>query len=379
MPHTLPSHATPRIFRGERSGFTLVELLVVIAIIGILVALLLPAVQSARESARRSQCTNNLKQIGIACQMHVDTHGIMPAGGWGFRIMGDPDRGAGEDQPGSWIYSLLPFIEEGNLASIGKGLSFADKAIALESVYTTPIAAFICPSRRTSAPIAVNQYVANINPQTNGVPSDIGSVEAPAFAGKSDYAINGGGTVIIPPIGGNTSAVQCLTNGMNHDECAAEGKFTRELEAIREDFDGIATERTGVKLTRVTDGTSHTLLAAEKMLLTKFYNFNPTDPDETNRNSGDNNSMYVGYDWDTVRFVSNFPVGSTDSNRTFYTPQPDSNEDLGDTHFRSFGSAHPGGVQAVLCDGSVHSYTFGVEEIVWERLGRRNDGELVLE
>jgi prepilin-type N-terminal cleavage/methylation domain-containing protein len=94
------------------AGMTLVELLVVVAIITMLMALLLPAVQSVRETARRARCSNNVKQLTTAALGHVQAQGYFPSGGWGYFWVGDPDRGFGESQPGGWIYSSLPYLEQ---------------------------------------------------------------------------------------------------------------------------------------------------------------------------------------------------------------------------------------------------------------------------
>src|SRR5882724_2892658 len=96
-------------------GFTLIELLVVIAIIAILIALLVPAVQKVREASMRTQCTNNLKQIGLSLHMNHDAHKAFPSGGWGWNWIGCPGQGTGRDQPGGWLYNVLPYLEQGTL------------------------------------------------------------------------------------------------------------------------------------------------------------------------------------------------------------------------------------------------------------------------
>jgi prepilin-type N-terminal cleavage/methylation domain-containing protein len=135
---------------SRRSGFTLVELLVVIAIIGILVALLLPAVQAAREAARRISCNNNLKQMGIAVHNHHDTYSYLPHGGnhWSFAPDYDPTSQAalvGTAQRAGWGFQILPFMEQTNLWEGGSQTTVAAKQIAAMS---TPVPAFFCPTRR---------------------------------------------------------------------------------------------------------------------------------------------------------------------------------------------------------------------------------------
>ncbi len=128
---------------ASRRGFTLVELLVVIAIIGILIGLLLPAVQMAREAARRMQCTNNLKQLGLACQNYHSAHEVYPAGAFSIR------NGNGETRRVSVFVPLTPFIEQAPLfeqiANDSYNAEFNSDAPS-QSYLTSPLEELLCPS-----------------------------------------------------------------------------------------------------------------------------------------------------------------------------------------------------------------------------------------
>lgn len=121
-------------------GFTLVELLVGIAIIAILIALLLPAVQSVRESGRVSQCRNNIRQIALGCIAHEQAHGCFPCAGGGYGDTGNPDQGFGQSQLGGWLYSVLPFIEQVALHQLTGGNATATRV-------GTVVPMYVCPGR----------------------------------------------------------------------------------------------------------------------------------------------------------------------------------------------------------------------------------------
>lgn len=343
----------------QQLGFTLVELLVVIAIIGVLVALLLPAIQAAREAARNAQCKNNLRQIGIAMLNYESSNKTFPAGGWSFRWMGDPNQGVGARQPGGWIYQTAPFLEQNALTYIGGGLTGAQLRQALVQQASVAIPIFNCPSRRPAIPYpAAEPLLYNCDP--------------PEYSAKSDYGANGGhavsfGSGLPYP---NATLTDCKEG---FPRC----QWQNGEAWLAQNWTGIVGDHSGARVAQITDGTSRTAAAFEKWVFIDYYEIATKDPPEKggSDNPGDNGSMYCGYDQDTVRAIG----GSYDNSGKPQgnLPRRDTEGANGATYKTSAGSAHPSGINLALCDGSVDSYTFDIDPLVWNGLGGRDDGDWV--
>lgn len=342
----------------DQPGMTLVELLVVVTIIALLVALLLPAVQSVRETARRVQCGNNLKQLGAGALQHEAAHGFYPSGGWGCYWGGDPDCGFGPQQPGGWIYNLLPYIEQQPLWSTGTGLPAAQKQTAAVTVFATSLSLLTCPSRRSARtyPCAGSFAVYNC-----------GTIP---LAAKTDYvaSVGGGPTntshVIYydgPQQGTDprTPIPNALTNPWaSHSGNSAYTAARVQMQAERA---GVSYLLSRVTAANITDGSSSTYLIGEKYL----------NPDHYTTGSGqwtDNRGMYQGEDADTC----GWSINGTEFERL--RPMQDRS---GLNRDYTFGSAHAGSLSMVFADGSVRPVPYDLDPQVHSRLGNRKDGQAV--
>jgi prepilin-type N-terminal cleavage/methylation domain-containing protein len=204
----------------KRRGFTLIELLVVIATIGILIALLLPAVQSAREAARRAQCTNHLKQIGLAIHNFENAQQALPSSRMG-------------PQHASWFVQILPYMEQNNLFNAWNLVN--TYYLQQTTARITQVGTFYCPSRRV--PMLSTQYEVSSTglPDTQEYPGSLG-----------DYAANGGqysGPIVDNPL---CRGAMC------------------EADSRQVNTDQIAETKSRTRLRDMTDGTSNTFLVGEK-------------------------------------------------------------------------------------------------------------------
>jgi len=316
-------------------AFTLIELLVVIAIIGILIALLLPAVQTARDQARIVTCQNHLKQIGLATSTHLDTHGFFPTGGWGVQWAGEPDRGFSHRQPGGAFYNILPYLELEGIHELGAGESGWLKKRSLTRAAATPVALFHCPSRRSPVAYPFLGWVGGIN---TDLPHVGGFRETGYYVGLCDYGFNGGTAV-----GPSGQQAGCIWNVI------ASLQVGDTVNWKRYDGQGISYAGSEVRGADVGDGLGHVYLAAEKYIQADEYH--------APRWCGDLHGWDSGYGYDTHRWTAYPPLQDTPGLRSR----------------ERFGSAHSAGFNAVLCDGSVHMINYAINMKVHRALGGRND------
>jgi len=322
---------------GRWPGFTLVELLVVIAIIGVLVALLLPAVQAAREAARRTQCSNNLKQISLASLNFEDTYKGLP-----------PLRLA--DNWPTWAAMILPYVEQSNVLTLWdiKKRYFQQTPQALQQ--NLPF--YFCPTRRIRPPnfsVGDRRTALTAFPDTPGGLSDYAAA-CGTFYTNFDGAIvevlrnNRGGAVLKNSV---TGALEDDTGANSSPQTIVESWVVR------------------VRLAQVTDGTSNTIVVGEKHIRITQLHGKGEDRSVFN---GDQElgpvSREAGLSWDVS---GNIIAGSE-------RPLAKNPRDAFQAS-RVFGSYHPSVCQFAFVDGSVRPISITIDITTLARLANRDDGE----
>ncbi len=321
----------------SRRAFTLVELLVVIAIIGILIALLLPAAQAAREAARRSECVNHLKQLALGFHEHQAAHGLLPSAGgpsWSHHMTYENGRPAiTPNQHGGWGFQVLPYIEAEAVWLGGSATDDVDRSIVAIS---TPNSMFFCPSRRSPEVVSASDWY-----QFPSSGKTFGHAKNDYAGSTSDTSfVRSNGTTL--SIEGGVGAVTATFKFVTYDSSNPSSATWTSLAPISIDH--------------IKDGTSNTMLLGEKRLNVGHLKTMMSD---------DNEGYTSGWDHDVMRSTSRAPMAD------FIDP---STSVYGDNRF---GSSHPGGFNAALCDGSVRFLAYTLELDVFRRLGCRRDGEVV--
>lgn len=338
-------------------GFTLVDVIVSVSIVGLMVALLLPAVQKAREAARSVECKNNIKQLALACHNHHDVHGFFPSGGWGWYWVGDADRGFGKDQPGGWIFNLLPYFEQytlyGQSSDGNPDVLTRTQRGGAASVIRTPLSIINCPSRRPNTVFTMSANEGGSHGYFNSV--------TPRVAGRSDYAINSGHMYSEWPhraLGqGPKSYTEARVWSANHYW----GGESLQVALGQPVMTGISFERSNVSIIQVDDGLSQTYLLGEKHVPIQHY--------ETGRDKGDNETWCTGFNNDNYRCTGRVVGGQVVES----TPLSDWVHDADDFNGR-FGTPHPSGWNAAFSDGSVHTVALTIDWQVHRDRGNRQDG-----
>jgi prepilin-type N-terminal cleavage/methylation domain-containing protein/prepilin-type processing-associated H-X9-DG protein len=323
-----------------RRGFTLIELLVVIAIIAVLIALLLPAVQSAREAARRAQCVNNLKQLGLSMHNYHDTLGTFPIGRQGqHRPTGDPgyigDPGGGNHRR-TWAFSILPYLEQTSVAAaVNFSLAYSDGSNANETALTIEISTYLCPTDPNSGVVNAGGFKFHLgNYMANWGNSHYDQAGIPAENPYSGPAPGGPVTFLGAPF--------ALDKSYN--------------------------------IQSVTDGTSVTLLMAE--LIACAPNGSQLDHRGGVYNDDYNCAMFMAYTTPNSTIPDQVPPAGANIYCVYpYLTNPPCI--LASPAFNAARSFHPGGVNALLADGSVKFYKSSINQNIWRALSTSQGGEVI--
>ncbi|MEO9591847.1 DUF1559 domain-containing protein [Rhodopirellula bahusiensis] len=319
--------------RKLRNAFTLVELLVVIAIIGVLVGLLLPAVQSAREAARRMSCSNNMKQLGLSMHNYHDAFRSFPYGhlNTGLSVTHKRD---------SWYQNILPFIEQQAYAENYRNAATIYSVYEAEWIHRMPaelagiaVPSFMCPSEPSG-------------PARGGGGSDNG------FQGS--YGVSAGGGTL----------PQDLLGGITPDE----------INIIKTDPGGMFGETRTYKFRDCLDGTSNTLLASETIIR-----------GASGGSWGGMGGYWGGSPHGSFGFSSAEPPNTSVPDRVYSckstnfpkSPCENGNADGLTGRWNFARSNHTGGVLTAMCDGSVRFVTDSIERQIWRDLGNRADGHIL--
>jgi len=330
---------------GRRRGFTLVELLVVIAIIGILIALLLPAVQAAREAARRTQCSNNLKQLGLALQNYLSATKSFPPGGL------DCDRG-------SWWYHVMPYIEDQAAHErlyVSVHIWWADPSNQpLIAAWQPPY--MFCPSSPLPMRIVIDN-VDNLNPDCKDHPM-------PTYVGISGATDGDVGSPIFPDVISGLRGISAR-NGMLYDQ-------------------------SGVRDGYVTDGFSNTMIVAEQS------DWGREDGEKRDIRSTACGGPFICHcngSWGGMGYGAGSVPAANLTGTNFYNynittvryPINDKEwvgvRSIGKSWFgelnKTIQSAHPGGAQVLFADGSVQFLSETLDINVLYNLANRDDGQII--
>ncbi|MEE2989347.1 MAG: DUF1559 domain-containing protein [Planctomycetota bacterium] len=331
-----------------RRGFTLVELLVVIAIIGILVALLLPAVSAAREAARKMSCQNNLKQLGLAVRTYHNTYGRFPTNGMYFWTNQSKNRHTWYNSSrGSQFVKLLAFMEQDPLYNqLNFSLAGTTRATLMEQGEDSTgkwhrsnvLPSLMCPSAN------IDPYISGTVPKTDvAVGCYSPSLGAQAMPSRGNWCVDYPGNIFgTGPAGHGNEG-----RGYRMSGVFARGHWS-------------------AKFRDITDGESQVIMMGEQL------------PQKGDHSRG--GWFYFNSNWTATVGPINYPVvgvgdiGFSWSNSTALAPH-------GCTHFQNwqtsegFKSQHKGGAQFVFCDGSIQFLSENIDYITYQRIGDRRDGQ----